>query len=122
LKELEILQIFMDIVYALVYTKEKKIFHCDIKPANILVFEGKRGQNPELQSHYVADDSLCFKLMDWGGSSNLERSATFTKIRGNEIGCSKPYASPEIIETIKRKKKILRKSLTCTNVMFFRWQ
>ena len=101
LSELEIMQIFMDIAMALAYSKEKRIFHCDIKPANILVFEGKRSSNPGLQMHYIANENIFFKLMDWGGASNLERSSTLTRIKGDEIGCTKPYASPEIIESIE---------------------
>ena len=101
LSELEIMQIFLDLSLALAYSKEKRIFHCDIKPGNILVFEGRREQDSGLQTNYVADKTLIFKLVDWGGGSNLERSATMTKIRSDEIGCTKPYASPEIIEAFE---------------------
>lgn len=108
LKENEILHIFSDLVQALIFSKEKRIFHCDIKPDNILVFEGNRDTSADLQKLFVEDPKLIFKLCDWGGASNLERSRTITRIKSDEkMAFTWAYASPEITDVSEDKSQTI---------------
>lgn len=60
-----LMQLFCDLVKGLNYAHSRQVSHSDIKPLNILVFES-RLKEPDAQKKCVVNESLIFKLCDWG--------------------------------------------------------
>ena len=89
-----LLQLIMDCLTGLEYAFERNFAHMDIKPENILYFEGvNRRTFKNLQTDIVQNDKIIFKLSDWGGGlirSDVTREVTcYSYTRG--------YGAPEIM-------------------------
>ena len=86
-----LMQLFCDIVKGLSYAHSKQVSHSDIKPQNILVFEC-RANEPDAQKRCVANESLIFKLCDWG-IGILGKNIEATQTLGTSIAFSNfaPY-------------------------------
>jgi len=90
-----LLQMLADITNGLKYAHSKSIFHCDIKPANILVFDTKNRQSLKNISEYKAIDvKTVFKLSDWGGGLFNTKSKTTYISRG--FSFTPGYVAPKI--------------------------
>lgn len=72
------------LVQAIKYCHEKNIVHFDLKPDNILIF---------------ADDLL--KVADWGAAKPGLSKGTLT-FKDYNLGCTKVFASPELLEIIEQ--------------------
>ena len=83
-KEEEIISILKQIVSGLVYLQKRNIAHRDIKPQNILLFDGN-----------------IYKIADLGEAKNLNNSTNgHMTLRGSEL-----YMSPSLYERHKNNKK-----------------
>ena len=82
-KEEEIINILKQIVSGLVYLQKRKIAHRDIKPQNILLFNGN-----------------IYKIADLGEAKNLNNNDGHMTLRGSEL-----YMSPSLYERHKSNKK-----------------
>ena len=86
-----IMQISCDLVKGLSYAHSRQVSHSDIKPQNILVFKC-RVNEPDAQKICVANESLIFKLCDWG-IGILGKNIEATQTLGTSIAFSSfaPY-------------------------------
>ena len=88
-------QILADCLDALIFAADRSISHLDIKPANIIYFKtDNRKRIKGLQIDTITDESLIFKVSDWGGG--LMR-ANKTKKHSSIVGFTMGYAAKEII-------------------------
>lgn len=80
--EKQLFKIIITLISALNYAHNKKIVHCDLKPANILVFEDNK--------------AIDFKISDWGSGfifQDFNNLKTFAK---EGMGFTFSYSAPEI--------------------------
>ena len=82
-KEEEIVNILKQIVSGLVYLQKRNIAHRDIKPQNILLFNGN-----------------IYKIADLGEAKNINNKDGHMTLRGSEL-----YMSPSLYERHKNNKK-----------------
>ena len=82
-KEQEIINILKQIVSGLVYLQKRNISHRDIKPQNILLFNGN-----------------IYKIADLGEAKNINNNDGHMTLRGSEL-----YMSPSLYERHKCNKK-----------------
>ena len=82
-KEEEIINILKQIVSGLVYLQKRNISHRDIKPQNILLFNGN-----------------IYKIADLGEAKNINNNDGHMTLRGSEL-----YMSPSLYERHKCNKK-----------------
>lgn len=90
------LQIFADLSCGLFNAHKTGIIHSDIKPGNILVFENHNRQNlNNIQNFFVKNETLVFKLTDWGaGCANSTGKTTRLK---TDMAFTTSYAAPELL-------------------------
>lgn len=81
--EKELFKIMISLISALAYAHKKKIVHCDIKPANILVFEQANG-------------ALDYKISDWGSGFFFQDFNNLKTCAKETMGFTFGYAAPEI--------------------------
>lgn len=90
------LQMFADLAFGLNLAHKRRVIHSDIKPGNVLVFENaNRSEVSNIQNTLVKDETVIFKLTDWGaGCSNSTGKTTRLK---TGMAFTTAYAAPEVL-------------------------
>lgn len=90
-----VLQILFDCLNALIYASERNFSHSCIKPTNIIYFQVKNRRLIEgLQKDFIADETLIFKLSDWGlGQMRPNSTLEHSNLSAYSFG----YVPPEIL-------------------------
>lgn len=81
--EKELFKIMISLLSALTYAHKKKIVHCDLKPANILIFEEEKGGE-------------AYKISDWGSGFLFQDFNNIKTCAKETMGFTFGYAAPEI--------------------------
>ena len=90
------LQMFADLTFGLNLAHKRRVIHSDIKPGNVLIFENaNRSEVSNIQNTFVKDETVIFKLTDWGaGCSNSTGKTTRLK---TGMAFTTAYAAPEVL-------------------------
>ena len=102
-----LIQMAFDLAKGLEYAHSKNISHSDIKPGNVLVFQGKsRKKEKNAQKMWVSNPEFLFKLCDWGIGILREKNIEATMTLGDQ-GYTEGFCAPEIMAG-KNKVKFIK--------------